>query len=432
MKTNMKNFSAFAIAAALAGFTLSAQPEATEFVPFKDFLMQTRRTNMSAMIAPETRVRESAAFEEMRAHILKVYEGVAVNHSFVADSAHFDCIPVDQQPAARLFGAKKAEEPPASLLAKSATTNSIGAGEGVTQQASHQRMEMDSLGNSTTCEADTIPMRRLTLEEMSRFSSLHEFFQKSRALPADASAGHKYAVMTESVPNLGAATTLNVWNPYANKNLSQMSLSQQWVIGGSGNARQTAEVGWQVQPSAWGTQNTILFIYYTADNYQSTGCYNLTCGVFFQQSRAVTFGASLTASTIGGPQYEVTAQYLLYNGNWWLSINGNWIGYFPGSAYKGGAMTRQADTIEFGTESAGNNQWPAEGSGYWAESGFAYAAYQRNPFYTDLAGNGQWASDLQQYLPSTSCYDTTELITSSSPDWALFFYVGGPGGSPCN
>ena len=54
---------------------------------------------MNAMIDPDTQVRETPAFEEMRAHILKLYDGVQVTHSYVIGSSHFDCVP--ENPAAR-------------------------------------------------------------------------------------------------------------------------------------------------------------------------------------------------------------------------------------------------------------------------------------------------------------------------------------------
>jgi hypothetical protein len=85
---------------------------------------------------------------------------------------------------------------------------------------------------------------------------------------------HHYAFTAHFVNNLGGNSNLNLWNDYVNNNVGQqMSLSQQWYAGGS--PTQTAEVGWQAQPSVWGTYNSVLFIYWTADGYDNTGCYNL-------------------------------------------------------------------------------------------------------------------------------------------------------------
>src|SRR5262249_38085203 len=153
-----------------------------------------------------------------------------------------------------------------------------------------------------------------------------------------------------------------------------MSLSQEWYVGGSGSGTQTAEVGWQVQPNYWHTTKSVLFIYWTADNYSKTGCYNLVCSGFVQKNNQVTFGAAFTTvSTVGGTQYDFTARYYFYQGNWWLAINGAWIGYFPGSLYRGGQMSQYAQKVEYGSESAGSTVWPAEGSGQWATAGYGKA-----------------------------------------------------------
>ena len=202
----------------------------------------------------------------------------------------------------------------------------------------------------------------------------------------------------------------------------------------SGAARQTAEVGWQVQPAKWKTQETVLFTYYTADNYAGALCYNTDCGIFYQYAGTYPLGQGgvLTPSTIGGAQNEFTVQYVLYQGNWFLWAAGEWVGYYPGSAYKGGAMTKGADTIEFGTETAGAT-WPNAGSGNFAESGWGYAAYQRNMFYIDPSGKSYYPAtgDFHSIQTNLSCYDLSQVNTNSSPDWALYFFAGGPGGSSC-
>jgi hypothetical protein len=447
MKNNIINTLSTAVGLTALAIPLAAQTAQVPFVPFHDFVERTRSANIYQMTAPGTRVRDAAAFEEMRAHLMKLYDGVEVAHSYVIGSSHFDCIPAAQQPAARMRGVKAATPPPAALLRESPDAKQDGYGEGATRRAfaTNAAGAVDAFGNPTTCEASAIPMRRLTLEEMSRHSSLREFFSKgvigkpplakAVAAPAsDPSAGHKYAAMTQSVANIGGGTTLNIWNPYVDQ--AQMSLMQMWVTGGSGDARQTAEVGWQVQPDQWGSNDTVLFIFYTADNYQSGLCYNLDCGVFYQVASDVALGTSLGAyySAVGGTQWDIPVQYMLWNGDWWLQIGSEWVGYYPGSAYNGGAMSQQADTIMFGTESTGDSTgWPGEGSGNFAEAGYGAAAYQRNMFYTDPSGNGWYASSLQSFIPSPSCYDVSPQVLSdtSSADWQAYFYVGGKGGSAC-
>ena len=135
-------------------------------------------------------------------------------------------------------------------------------------------------------------------------------------------------------------------------------------------------------------------------------------------------------STVGGPQYEFSAQYHLYKGNWWLAIQGTWIGYYPSAIFKGGQLTRNAQKIQFGTESVGTTVWPAEGSGAWSTAGRNGAAYQRNLFYFNTSGASVWDS-LEPVNSSPKCYSASEPYTSPSSVWTVFFYAGGPGGSGC-
>ncbi len=455
MKNNrFANPTAGALLIALVTLTgrLNAQSN-NEFVPFDRFVEDTRTVRSNQMFRADSRVREASTLEEMRGHVLRMYEGVHVTHSFVQDSAHFDCIPVEQQPTARLFGLDSiAQEPPQSILMGYAAGNDDAA-EGPTNQASQANpvSAADEFGNSTTCEEHTIPMRRITMTEMAGFSSLREFFQKGSTeprrgvdgefiAPSSPSDGHKYSIMYQNVNNLGGGSSLNLWDPSVQTSRGEvMSLSQQWYTAGTGASTQTAEVGWQVMPGYWGTTKAVLFIYWTARDYdqvkypgsQGGGCYNMKCAGFVQTSAAYTLGAAFTTySTPGGAQRDFSAEYHLYNGNWWLAINGTFIGYFPGSIYQGGQLSKNAQSIQFGTESVGSPIWPQEGSGYWATSGFGYAAYQRNVFYHDMSGNAIQPT-LKPYTPSPACYSISGPFKSNSTGWNVYFYEGGPGGPGC-
>ena len=435
----------------IAGIALQAQTT-TEFVPFHRFIENTRTVRSNQMMRADALGPDASNFEPMRQHILRTYEGVNVTHSFVRDSAHFDCIPVDQQPAIRALGLQSvAAEPPKSLLMGNQIVSDDASVGQTAPAAQAPESAKDEFGNSTSCEEHTIPMRRMTMNDVSNSGSLGGFFQKRSAVPAEAidgslvqpkspTDGHKYSITYQNVNNLGGGSTLNLWDPAVDTLKGEtMSLSQQWYMGGSGASTQTAEVGWQVMPDYWGTNRAVLFIYWTAadydqDNYPGIaggGCYNMTCGAFVQTSSIYTLGGAFTTySTPGGPQYDFSAEFYLYQGNWWLAINGTYIGYFPGSLYRGGQMSRNAELIEFGTESVGSPIWPAEGSGYWSTSGFGYAAYQRNVFYHNLSEATAPAA-LKLYQPAPACYSTAGPFVSNSPGWNVYFYEGGPGGSGC-
>jgi Neprosin len=424
---------------------LNAQSGVKEFVPFRDFLENTKAAGFSDYATrPANHVKDARAFEEMRQHILTLYQGVEVTHSFVLDSNHFDCVPIEQQPAVRILGLKSiASPPPQPTLAQPSRVE-----HDTTEIAAKPASQLDSansfdeFGNSATCEEHTIPMLRLTMERMTHFPTLRQFFQKvpqvfGRAAGSNATvnpavaAAHKYSITYQYVNNLGGSSTLNIWSPYVNTSAGEIfSLSQEWYVGGSGVGLQTEEVGWVVYPAMFGDEKSHFFIYSTPDNY-STGCWNNTCGNFVQVANNGILGARFTNySTLGGTQYEFSAKYYLYQGNWWLAYQGTWIGYYPGSLYHGGQNTKYAQLIEFGTESVGTTVWPPEGTGNWSSAGWSRAAYQRNLFYTSTSAVSVW-DKLTAWSPSPACYSISGPSSSSSPGWGVYFYEGGPGGSGC-
>jgi hypothetical protein len=427
---------------AATGSRATAQAEKAQFVPFDRFLSNTRTANFNDFLTrPGTKVKDAAAFEEMRQSILDRYDGAEVTHSFVAGQMHYDCVPIDQQPALRKYGLSSiAPAPPLERAGKPVTA------EGNTQPARLEgESSVDAFGNSTRCEANTVPLLRNTLDIMSRFATLQDFYRKipGRALrEAQASkpafvdptvASHKYSFTYQYVNNLGGNSNLNIWDPYVNTSLGEVfSLSQEWYVGGSGAATQTEEVGWVVYPAMFGDERTHFFIFSTPNDYAS-GCWDNTCGDFVQVADSGLLGNYFnTVSSAGGTQYEFSAEYYLYEGNWWLSYQGTWVGYYPGSMYMGGQNTRNAQLLEFGTEGVGTTIWPPEGSGAWPSTGWEHAAYQRNLWY--IATGSSYASywdTLNPDIPSPACYSIAGPYSSSSSGWQVYFYEGGPGGTGC-
>jgi Neprosin len=434
---------------------VSAQATHASFVPFNDFVENTRAANPNEFLSQATanvnvRVKDAQSFEEMRQHILGLYEGVNVSHSFVLDGDHFDCVPVEQQPGVRMQGLKRIATPP---LAPAPLTEASAAGSaqkavGIASQL-RDYDAVDEFGNSRACEEHTIPMRRVTLDDMSRFATLKDFFEKgpegsgqppSLTPEGAATVQHKYSYMLQSVLNLGQTSTINLWSPHVNTGAGEIfSLAQSWTIG-TKPITQTAEVGWQNFPAQYGGQNSRLFIYWTADGYNQTGCYNLTCPGFVQTASGWAFGAGFSHySKVGGTQYEFRAEYELYEGNWWLGLGTpdgvTWVGYYPATLYGSGAMAKHSQLIEFGSESVGSTIWPPEGSGKWASAGFGKAAYQRELFYLSYSkGNMIWDL-LTVEQPSPNCYSIAGPYFGGynppSNDWGTYFYFGGPGGKGC-
>jgi hypothetical protein len=400
---------------------------------------------------PAVKVSNEAALSAMKAHISSLYRGTTVVHSFEDENGSiFDCIPVNQQPALR--GAAPAAPPSALPAAKPmAAAGAQAVGErrlspvGTVLQAGQK----DQHGNERSCPPGHIPMRRVTLQELTRFESIDHFLRKGpldtgqppmaptagAALrrqfePPGVGATHRWAHAYQNVANHGGHDFINVWDPPIGAN-QIFSLLQHWYVGGSGAGLQTAEVGWQVYPQKYGNTKPVFFIYWTADNYNKTGCYNLDCSAFVQTSHSWTIGGTLSPSSVyGGAQYEIQVAFYLYQGNWWLYVQGtdasHAVGYYPTSIYKGGALASQASEIDYGGEVVGTTSFPQMGSGHFASEGWQKACYQRDIYYYPPAGGAVYAN-LNPSQSWPKCY-TVQKVNYAAP-WNDTIYYGGPGGS---
>lgn len=105
----------------------------TAIVPFSEFLAGiTSATYQQYAGEPGAKVRDAAAFGQMRAYLLNRYRQAEVTRTFAdADGGVFDCI------------------------AQAGTTGPVG-----------------------TCPAGSIPTRRVTLDDLVRYPSLQQFFSK--------------------------------------------------------------------------------------------------------------------------------------------------------------------------------------------------------------------------------------------------------------
>ncbi len=441
-------------------------PRGAGFVPLAEFLPSVAAARFEGFPrGPETRVRTAEAFAEMRRHILSLYEGVALDgvHSFLLDGQHFDCLPIEQQPSVRGLGLTHVEVAPPPPLSIAAEPVVPAPGEPAPGDAAPGQLEEpgaratspltlgshDAFGNEIQCAEGTIPMRRVTLEEMTRFETLRQFFEKGpdgagqigleEEKAAPAKPVHKYAHAYELADNRGGSSLLNLWMPPINTGATQVfSLSQHWYTGG--NPVQTVEGGWQAFPQKYHTVNSVLFIYWTADGYNRTGCYNLDCAAFVQTNSHWALGATFSHySTPGGTQYEFELQWQLSGGNWWLFLGGSGtpeaVGYYPTALYGKGQLANFATEIDYGGEVVGTTSWPEMGSGVAASRGFRHAAYQRQIFYVDLSTATHWSTLSPDASPRSrgrgSCYSLLFTPASAGSSWDSYFYFGGAGGGGC-
>jgi Neprosin/Neprosin activation peptide len=364
----------------------------------------------------KTRVVNRAAFEEQRQHLLGLYADLEVKHSFVDEHGQtFDCVPRERQPALTHAGLELATPPalPGSTPnAPSAARPAVSA-----------------------CPPGTVPIRRITLDELTRFETLDHFKRKNAetprlagqplrtAVPTLAGETHEYAHAAQNVDNVGGRSTLSVWAPAVGPG-QIFSLSQQWYVGYLGNGGvQTIEVGWQVFPQKYGHDSPVLFTYWTRDDYQQTGAYNNEDNDFVQYSSNLPVGAALAnVSAPGGAVAELELSYFLSAGNWWLFVNDEPIGYYPGTLYADGPLASGASRVDFGGETVGQTRYPQMGSGIFADQ--PGAAYQRNISY--FTSNGV-ASDVD-LVASQDWPASYTVRLGGSPEWGQYLYFGGPGG----
>src|SRR6202045_585426 len=130
-------------------------------------------------------VQNAVAFYEMRSYLENYYAGMTASRSFLAGEQMVDCVPLAQHPALRHSRALAAP-PPDDYV-------DDGDSPGITESAPNARGEgHGARGNVERCASGTIPLRRITLDEMTKFRTLKEFLHK-----APDSATHEYAVATE-------------------------------------------------------------------------------------------------------------------------------------------------------------------------------------------------------------------------------------------
>ncbi|KAB8102097.1 hypothetical protein EE612_033330 [Oryza sativa] len=227
----------------------------------------------------------------------------------------------------------------------------------------------------------------------------------------------------------GTKVTINVWQPTISTS-GDFSLSQLWISAGSYDNKDlnTIETGWQVYPAMYGDDKTRLFIYWTRDAYNETGCYNLACSGFIQTNPQFVIGGSISPiSTYGGTQYEY--DYLVWKdpagGNWWLQVQGNNVGYWPSSIFTL-LQTGVADSVEWGGEVDSPQITTPMGSGHFPEEGFGKATYSRAIQVVDSSNNLKPPNGVGLIAPLPSCYNVM-TGSSSTTSWGTYIYYGGPG-----
>jgi hypothetical protein len=353
----------------------------------------------------------------------------------------FDCVARQRQPGLRRPDGtfRPIAAPPA--LPTGGVPNALASGEAVAQH------------ESILCPPGSVPMAHVDLETLLRFPSLQAFFAKHPSGPGEApevttdrvsatrartgsTASHQYAKVDQYAANWGGDAVFNLWNPYVERD-SEFSLSQIWVVRGSGSDKQTLEAGWQDFYDLYGSHLPKLFIYSTQDGYGSTGCYNGTCGDWVQYSATIvpTMGWTVHSST-GGTQYVIQLRWQRddTNDNWWLMYGTQWVGYYRGSLFDSAGVRNQAERVSYGGEiiddDAVDHTRTDMGSGGYPAAGWQNTAYTRTLRTISTSNTWQAAGSATEFRTDSYCYDVD--LFSSAGSWANYFYFGGEGyGTDC-
>uniref|UniRef100_J3M3F3 Neprosin PEP catalytic domain-containing protein n=1 Tax=Oryza brachyantha TaxID=4533 RepID=J3M3F3_ORYBR len=296
--------------------------------------------------------------------------------------------------------------------------------------------------NGEECPDNTIPIRRTKEEDVMRATSVTTYGKKTHGsipIPLDhphhhlagVTDGHHYGVAyaTGDANYYGTKVTINVWQPTI-ATPGDFSLAQLWISAGSyaNNDLNTIEAGWQVYPTIYGDDNTRLFIYWTSDAYNRTGCYNLACSGFIQTNTQIVLGGTLSpVSTYAGAQYVF--DYLVWKdlegGNWWLQAGGNYVGYWPSSIFTL-LQTGVADSVQWGGEVYSPQITTPMGSGHFSEEGFGMATYSSVIQVVDSSNYLKPPNDVGLIAPLPNCYNIMSDV-SSTTSWGTYIYYGGPG-----
>jgi hypothetical protein len=325
-----------------------------------------------------------------------------------------------------------------------------------------QLMEVD-VHPEMRCPTDTIPFTRPSFSGYvfgdTGATSLDDWIQNYQVVGVPGAQYRLYAGMATVAPNQGGDVSINAFGgDIEPKTMSVLEM----VVGCRQNGVMWQQVGIAASRDKMnynrrkgGTMNDgrlrlqveFLTAGDTSTGPKHGGWHNLTTVSDFKPptwrpySPDVAFAAS-TISTPGVlPQYESRYYIQNFNGNWWVGINGYWLGYYPAELFGTGPsnlFATQACEVDWYGEVAAyaTTPWTTTdiGSGHFAAEGFGYATYFRDPFYVgiDAAKTSHWLDEDPKLLgdvsPSvTACYSKSPLQSGNAP-WDRFFFADGTGG----
>lgn len=234
----------------------------------------------------------------------------------------------------------------------------------------------------------TVPIPRVNSTYLTNVHGIKKPPPAKRGVSKRQDAGiHWYVSSDQTVDNTGGSFVTSMFKAFVN-NAGDFSLLQTAVTQDSSKGGQTLEAGWINYPNQ--VSQPHIFTYYTTNGYSSEGDdiggWNQDVAGWVQVDSTYFPGTAFSSiSTIGGTQYDMTMQYMLYENNWWLWVIDRWMGYYPASLYSNGitgtSLATGSNVIFFyGEIYNGENALTTTdmGSGNFAETGWQYSGYIHN------------------------------------------------------
>jgi len=293
----------------------------------------------------------------------------------------------------------------------------------------------------------TVPLLRTPIDRITPTVGLNDWLAKgaraNRVAPAGKADGyevpgtdvHKHVYTSQRVTCYGTEGNINAWDPYTEWS-DEFSLGQLWLIRGSGSGQQTLEVGHQEYRDLYGDWVPHLFLFYTTNGYTSQGDnkggYNTDVNGWVQYASTIHPGClSSPLSQWDGTQFIMALKVQLWQGNWWVKVNGTWIGYYPASLYSTSGLRDHADRLDWGGEvvdsadHAGTTDTDM-GNGHWPYEGWQRCAFMNNLRYQSTTSGAMSDYNGSAAAEYPACYGIESHMQSGS-NWDSYFWWGGSG-----
>ncbi|KAI5082987.1 hypothetical protein GOP47_0002730 [Adiantum capillus-veneris] len=254
----------------------------------------------------------------------------------------------------------------------------------------------------------------------------------------DSGLEHLYAIYSSVTPGYftGAVSRISINTPSVQD--GEVSIAQIWVVVNreDNDNYSTLEAGWIVQPRVFGDGDPRLFIYWTNDNYDQTGCFNRICPGFVQTDTTWTLGEKfpLGASVPGNANTQISHYFGIYkdpnDGLWYFMIDNTVVGHWDPTILTN-FQTNNADEVQYGGEVqvavVGN---PTQmGSGFPASDGFPWAAYMIGFGYTHESLTIEFfgPDEISESVTNSELYPVSDLQLNDDGKASAFFYGGWQG-----